>query len=132
MSHIFGFAEYEKVIYGMKHSLTPTRSSDTVALYRDATAADSKVDITNISWHMPQIQMHPEYLTGMRKLIQQKITLPLAFRARTTEQTILNQTLNHTWRLSVTGGVEKPRWIIIGFQQIKWTTRNKSQLSSIV
>jgi hypothetical protein len=119
LSHIFGFAEYKKVIYGMKHTLTLTRSSDTAAIYRDATAVDGKVDITNISWHMPQIKMAPEYLTGMRKLIEQKITLPLAFRARTTEQTVLNQTLNHTWRLSVTGGVEKPRWIIIGFQTDK-------------
>ena len=58
---------------------------------------------------MPQIQMTPEYLTGMRQLIEQKTTLPLAFRARTTEQTILTQTQSYTWRLSVTGGVEKPR-----------------------
>ena len=126
LSHIFGFAEYKKVIYGMKHTLTLTRSSDTVAIYRDATAADGRVDITNISWHMPQIQMTPEYLTGMRKLIEQKVTLPLAFRARTTEQTVLNQTLNHTWRLSVTGGVEKPRWIIIGFQTDKMDTQQQN------
>ena len=110
----------------MKHTLTLTRSSDTVAIYRDATTADGRVDITNISWHMPQIQMTPEYLTGMRKLIEQKVTLPLAFRARTTEQTVLNQTLNHTWRLSVTGGVEKPRWIIIGFQTDKMDTQQQN------
>jgi hypothetical protein len=126
LSHIFGFAEYKKVIYGMKHTLTLTRGSDTAAIYRNATAADGKVDITNISWHMPQIQMTPEYLTGMRKLIEQKITLPLAFRARTTEQTILTQTLNYTWRLSVTGGVEKPRWIIVGFQTDKIDTQRQN------
>ena len=110
----------------MKHTLTLTRSSDTAAIYRDTTAVDGKVDITNISWHMPQIKMAPEYLTGMRKLIEQKITLPLAFRARTTEQTVLNQTLNHTWRLSVTGGVEKPRWIIIGFQTDKLDSQQQN------
>ena len=51
----------------MKHTLTLTRGSDASALYRNATAADGKVDITNISWHMPQIQMTPEYLTGIAK-----------------------------------------------------------------
>jgi len=126
LTHIFGFSEYKKVIYGMKHTLTLTRGSNNAAIYRDATAVDGKVDITHISWHMPQIQMTPEYLAGMRKLIEQKITLPLAFRARTTEQTVLNQTQNHTWRLSVTGGVEKPRWIIIGFQTDKMETQQQN------
>jgi len=73
----------------------------------------------DISWFMPQIQLTPEYLTGMRALIEQKITLPLAFRARTSEQTMLTETQNFSWRLAVTGGVEKPRWIIIGFQTAK-------------
>ena len=126
LTHVFGFAEYKKVIYGMKHTLTLTRGSDNAAIYRDPTAVDGKVDITHISWHMPQIQMTPEYLAGMRKLIEQKITLPLAFRARTTEQTILNQIQNPTWRLSVTGGVEKPRWIIIGFQTEKMDTQQQN------
>jgi hypothetical protein len=126
LTHIFGFAEYKKVIYGMKHTLTLTRGSDTAAVYRNATAVDGKVDISNISWHMPQIQMTPEYLTGMRRLIEQKVTVPLAFRARTCEQTMLTQTLNYTWRLSVTGGVEKPRWIIIGFQTDKVDTQQQN------
>jgi hypothetical protein len=126
LSHIFGFAEYKKVIYGMKHTLTLTRGSDTAAIYRNAAAAAGKIDITNISWHMPQIQMTAEYLAGMRKLIEQKITLPLAFRARTTEQTILAQTQSHAWRLSVIGGVEKPRWIIMGFQTDKIDTQQQN------
>jgi hypothetical protein len=52
--------------------------------------------------------------------------LPLSFRARTSEQTTLTQTNAFTWRLSVTGGVEKPRWIIIGFQ----TNRTSTQLQN--
>ena len=126
LSHIFGFAEYRKVIYGMKHTMTLTRGSDAAALYRNATAADGKINITNISWHMPQIQMTPEYLTGMRSIIEQKITLPLAFRARTSEQTTMTQTQNFTWRLSVTGGVEKPRWIIVGFQTDRIDTQQQN------
>src|SRR5271157_5833343 len=123
LTHIFGFAEYKKLIYGMKHMLTLTRGSDTQGLYHNNANANGKVDITDISWFMPQIEMAPEYLTAMRGLIERKVTLPLAFRARTTEQTMLTQTLNHTWRLSVKGGVEKPRWIIVGFQ----TNRINSQ-----
>ena len=80
---------------------------------------DGKVDITSISWHMPQIQLSPEYLAGMRSLIEQKVTIPISFRARSCEQITLTQTQNYTWRLSVTGGVEKPRYIVIAFQTDK-------------
>lgn len=125
-NHIFGFAEYKKVIYGMKQTLTLTRGNDTESLYRSGGVADGKVDITNVSWHMPQIQMTPEYLTGMRNLIEQKAVVPLAFRARTSEQTTLPQTQNFTWRLSVIGGVEKPRWIIIGFQTNRINTQEQN------
>ena len=33
--------------------------------------------------------------------------------------------LDQTWRLTVTGGVEKPRWIIIGFQTAKNATQHQ-------
>ena len=68
---------------------------------------------------MPQIQLSPEYLAGMRSLIEQKVTIPISFRARSCEQITLTQTQNYTWRLSVTGGVEKPRYIVIAFQTDK-------------
>jgi hypothetical protein len=127
LSHVFGFAEYKKVIYGMKHVLTLTRGSDSAALYRSDAAVDGKVDVTNISWFMPQVEMAPEYLAGMRKsILEQKVVLPLAFRARTSEQTTLTQTQKFTWRLSVTGGVEKPRWIVIGFQTNRSDTQQQN------
>ena len=82
LTHIFGFAEYKKVIYGLKHTLTLTRGSDNQALYRNAGAVDGKIDITSISWYMPQIQMMPEYLTGMKNMIEQKVTIPLGFSTK--------------------------------------------------
>ena len=109
LTHIFGFAEYKKLIYGEKHTLTLTRGSDAQAIHRVTGMADGEVHLYHISWHMPQIEMSPEYLSGMRALIEQKIVVPIAFRARTSEQITLTQTKQFTWRLSVTGGVEKPR-----------------------
>ena len=120
LSHIFGFAEYIKVIYRMKHSLTLTRGSDSAALYRNAAAGRrqsryhqyivahaSNPDDSGVSdWNAQYYRTEDN-------------TIPLAFRARTREQITVTQTQNFTWRLSVTGGVdsvEKPIWIIIGFQ----------------
>ena len=62
LSHIFGFAEYKKVIYGHKHTLTLTRGADTQAIYEANIVTEGKVDITSISWHMLQIQLSPKYL----------------------------------------------------------------------
>ena len=55
LSHIFGFAEYSNVIYGQKHTPTLTRGSDTQAIYRANGVPDDKIDITSITWHMPQL-----------------------------------------------------------------------------
>ena len=122
-THIFGFGEYQKVIYGQKHTLTLTRGSDTQALYKANAVNDGKVDITHISWEMPELGLSPEYLAAMRSLIESKVTIPLAFRARSSEQITVSQTRNFTWRMSVTGGVEKPRWIVVAFQ----TDRSETQ-----
>ena len=81
LSHIFGFAEYTKIIYGQKHTPTLTRGADTQAIYRANGVPDGKVDITSITWHMPQIQLSPEYLAGMRSLIEQKLTIPTSLGA---------------------------------------------------
>jgi hypothetical protein len=129
LSHIFGWCDdYQKVIYGQKHTLTLTRGSDTQALYRHG-GHDGKVDITHISWEMPEVTMSPEYLAGMRSLIESKVTIPLAFRARSSEQITVSETRNFTWRMSVTGGVEKPRWIIVAFQTDK--SDNQEQNPSV-
>jgi len=126
LDHIFGFAEYKRVIYGLRHTLTLTRSSDTEALFRSDTPTNGKVHINDIVWNMPQVQMSPEYLSSMRSIMEQKEPIPLYFRARTSEQTPLTQTQKQTWRLSVTGGVEKPRWIIIGFQTARSSTQQQN------
>ena len=42
---ILAFTEYKQVVYGMKHTLTMTRSSDVEALFRTGTH-DGKVHIT--------------------------------------------------------------------------------------
>ena len=102
LSHISGFAEYKKVIYDQKHTLTLTRGADTQAIYRANGVPDGNVDNTSISWHMPQVQLSPEYLAGMRSLIKQKVTIPISFRARSCKQITSTQTQNYTWRLSVT------------------------------
>ena len=55
----------------------------------------------------------------MRYIIEKKVTIQISFKARSCERITLTQTHNQTWRLSVTGGVEKPRYIVIALQTDK-------------
>src|SRR5688572_14922041 len=60
LSHIFGFYEdYDKIVYGLKHTLTLVRKSDDDAIFRLAAAAGAheagKVDVSKISWFMPHV-----------------------------------------------------------------------------
>ena len=43
LKHIFGFCEdYDKIVYGLKHSLTFVRKTDDDAIFRGATAGAGK------------------------------------------------------------------------------------------
>ena len=50
MKHIFGFCEdYDKIVYGLKHSLTLVRKTDDDAIFRGAAADAGKVSLDKIS-----------------------------------------------------------------------------------
>jgi len=87
---------------------------------------DKSTDIGFLQLLSKQFKPSPEYHTSIMSIVAQKMTLPLSFQARTSEQISLTQTLNQTWRLSVAGGVEKPRWIIIGLQNDKSGSQEKN------
>ena len=62
LKHIFGFCEdYDKVVYGLKHNLTLTRSDDNNAIFRAANdaagnaVAVGKIILSKISWFMPHV-----------------------------------------------------------------------------
>ena len=51
-----GFSEdYDKIVYGLKHTLTLVRKSDSDAIYRAANVDAGKVTLNKISWFMPHV-----------------------------------------------------------------------------
>ena len=127
-SHIFGFAEYNKVIWGMKHTLRITpHPTDNLAIHKGAGVADGEVILKKVSWSIPDVKIEPVTLTKLRSVMESKQPIPVAFRARTTQSiSIPRDSTQFDWRLSVPGGVEKPRWIIVGFQTDKNTTQEQN------
>ena len=56
LKHIFGFCDdYDKVLYGFKHTLTLVRKSDSDAIFRTAATAAGKVNFSELSLFMPHV-----------------------------------------------------------------------------
>ncbi|XP_065654945.1 uncharacterized protein LOC136081547 [Hydra vulgaris] len=56
LRHIFGFCDdYDKVVYGLEHTITLARQSDDDAIFRVAVVAAGKVNLNKISLFMPHV-----------------------------------------------------------------------------
>ena len=56
LRYIFGFCEdYDKIVCGLKHSLTLVRKTDDDAIVRGEVAATGEVNLDKISWFMPHV-----------------------------------------------------------------------------
>ena len=122
--HIFGFGLYNKVIYGVKHSLSLTRNTnDNLAIHRANGVADGKISLSNITWRVPHVKPETVSLEKLRQAIVNKQSIPVAFPARTCESNVVPQNRSVSWVANIVSGIEKPRWIIVGFQ----TARNRTQ-----
>ncbi|XP_065683476.1 uncharacterized protein LOC124809560 [Hydra vulgaris] len=124
LKHIFGFCDdYNKVIYGFKHTLTLVRKSDNDAIFRVATVAAGQVNLNKISLFIPHVIPSDIERNNLYKAIESKVTLPVTFRSRQCDTITVLQSTTFTWRLSVKISTEKPKYIIVGFQ----TNKNGNQ-----
>ncbi|XP_067943087.1 uncharacterized protein [Watersipora subatra] len=120
LKHIFGFAEdYDKVVYGFKHTLTLTRDSNDNAIFRHTAADAGKVTLSKVSWFMAHVMPADAPKFQLYKTIESKAQLDIGFRMRQCDTIAVPQTTNFTWRLGVKSSSEKPRYIIVGFQTNK-------------
>ncbi|XP_065651183.1 uncharacterized protein LOC136079373 [Hydra vulgaris] len=91
LRHIFGFCDdYDKIIYGVKHTITLVRQSDDNAIFRLAAAAAGKVNLNKISLFMPNLTPSDKETYELIKKIERKVTIPTS--------------------------PENPRYVIVGFQ----------------
>ena len=120
LKHIFGFCEdYDKIVYGIKHTLILVRKSDDDAIFRANAADAGKVSLNKISWFVPHVLPADAAKFPLYKDIESKISLPVAYRRRQCDTKIVPEATVFSWLLGVKSAPEKPRWIIVGFQTEK-------------
>ena len=124
--HIFGFCEdYDKIVYGLKHTLTLTRNIDDDAIFRSANnnAGNpfdvAKVELKSIRWFMPHVIPADKYKMELYKIIERKEKIPVGYRMIQCDSASVPDSTSFSWRLSVKSSPEIPRFIIVGFQSGK-------------
>ena len=120
LKHIFGFCEdYDKVVYGLKHTLTLTRNNDNDIIFRDGGVDAGKVVLSKISWFMPHVTPADKVKMELYKIIERKEKLPVGYRMIQCDTASIPRATSFSWRLSVKSSPEVPRFIIVGFQNNK-------------
>ena len=127
LKHIFGFCEdYDKIVYGLKHTLTLTRDNDNTAIFKaivnDAGGNDTlfgRVNLDKIIWFMPHVTPADEDKMKLYKIIERKEKIPVGYRMIQCDSASVQpgNIGSFSWRLAVKSSPEIPRFIIIGFQQ---------------
>ncbi|XP_060084810.1 uncharacterized protein LOC132564147 [Ylistrum balloti] len=120
LKHIFGFCEdYDKIVYGMKQTLTLVRKTDNDAIFRNANVDDGKITFEKVSWFMPHVLPADAEKFQLYKTLDSNELLPVMYRIRQCDYISIPQSTSFTWRLSVKSAPERPRYIIVGFQTDK-------------
>ena len=118
LNHIFGFADdYNKVLYGFKHTLTLVRKADNDAIIKASSVETAgKVNLTKLSLFMPHVTPSVAASNTLYKVIESKVDVPLSFRSRQCDTTAVPVSNTFSWRLSARTANERPRYLIVGFQ----------------
>ena len=124
LSMILGFAEdYKKIL---------TRTSSYLdAIHRTAGVAGEifKVQIDKIEWLMPHVELSTEHKVKMLRQLEQNKPITIGFRSwEMQEYPSLPQSSEQVWTVKTSNQLEKPRYVIVGFQTDRRTS-NTNQSS---
>ena len=118
--------DYNKILYGIKQTLTLTRNNDNDAIFKANATDDGKITLDKISWYMPHVIPADMDKMELYKIIEKKETLPVGYRMIQCDVASVPQTTSFTWKLAVKSSPEVPRFIIVGFQTNKSGKRRQN------
>ena len=134
LKHIFGFCEdYDKVVYGFKHTLSLTRTHEHDAIYRANNVDAGKIVLSKLAWFMPHVMPADKDKMELYKIIERKEKVSVGYRMIQCTNISVPQNNSFSWRLSVKSSPEVPRFIIVGFQTERNNdqTKNNSQFKNL-
>lgn len=117
LSFLLGFAEdYNKIILIAKHELILTRARKGTNTYIGANDC-MKFIMKKVLWKIPQITLSDTSKLKMLRYLERKQSINVHFRSwELFEIPKLPESTKHVWNVKTTHQLNRPRYIIIGFQ----------------
>ncbi|XP_043276002.1 uncharacterized protein [Venturia canescens] len=122
LSLLLGFAEdYHRIVINAKQELILTRSnSDMNAVLQtpgEAVAEQFKISLLKIEWMIPHIRVSDQRKVQLLNYIAKDPSIAMSFRTwELYEYPLLPVTSKHVWVVKTSTQLEKPRYVILGFQ----------------
>lgn len=129
LSSLLGFAEdHRKILVHAKLKLTLRRSNSDQNCYETAGAAETcHITIQHISWRLPFVTPGDKERLELLRLVERKKSLTIPFRCwDLAEYPVLPTTDRHVWSIQSFTQLEKPRFVIVGFQTDRRNNAKKS------
>ena len=117
LKDLFGFADQEKITYGLGYTLTLKRNSSNDAIIRGKGVDAAKIDVKDLSWYIPHYvpSLENQQLVLNRVLNKDP---KLFYTERTVFRKDVNTNNNWTFELDNSGGEavqSTPTFVIFGF-----------------
>jgi len=138
LKDLFGFCEdYKRILINCNQQLILNRASidiNAIKQYKNnkvvtdaSKLKDVKINITKILWRMPIVKVSDKEKIKLLKVVNNQKPLTCAFRSwELCEYPFLPQNTSHSWKVKTSNKLEKPRYVIIGFQTDRKNSSNKS------
>lgn len=127
---LLGFAEdYQKVLLNVKQELVLLRSATdkNAVTQTDANKHNFKINIDKIVWKMPYVRVEDELKLSLMKMVEKDQPILIPFRRwQLYEYPSLPTSQFQTWTVKTSSMLEKPRYVIFGFQTSRKDNVSKS------
>lgn len=118
------FEDFNKVLVNVKQELILKRAKNDMNSILTTEAAPTTgadhiptIKLTTIQWIIPHVLPSDSEKLALRNILLQNKTLQIGFRSfELHELPSFPQTTKHTWAVKTTSQLEKPRYVIFGFQ----------------
>ena len=115
LTDIFGFADQEKITYGLGYTLTLKRNNNNDPIIKDNGVDPAKINIKDISWYIPHYVPSLENQQLVMDQILDKDPTELFYTERVVFRKDVNANNNWTFELG-NSGESTPSFVIVGFQ----------------
>ena len=125
---LLGFCEdYNKIVVNAKHELVLTRSNTDHNAIIQSEQENYKMTLSKVEWLIPYVRASDQHRIPLLNLIKTDKALTLTFRTWSLyEYPKLPATPKHIWTVKTSSHLEKPRYVILGFQTNRQNKRDRN------